>query len=154
MKIFQPLLWRLEEEVGEVGVGWVGLHLVGEVAVIVAGIDVAHEALLPLALWTGDFPRVPSRQFPGLKLVTIICIHLSIYDLIIYHLPFVWLFLFVLLFDRFLLAILVCCWSHYIYVWLQQQTKILSRIRGSKLCCWSPESCHRLQQQLRLSAIW
>ena len=50
-------------------------HLVGEVAVVVMGIDVAHEALLLVALRTGDFLRVPSRQLAGLKLKSIFIIH-------------------------------------------------------------------------------
>ena len=50
-------------------------HLVGEVAVVVVGIDVAHEALLLVALRAGDFPRVPSRQLAGLKLKSIFIIH-------------------------------------------------------------------------------
>ena len=53
-------------------------HLVGEVAVVVVGIDVAHEALLLVAFRAGDFPRVPSRQLAGLKLITKICVHLSV----------------------------------------------------------------------------
>ena len=53
-------------------------HLVGEVAVVVVGIDVAHETLFLVALRAGDLLWVPSRQLAGLKLITIICVHLSV----------------------------------------------------------------------------
>ena len=41
-------------------------HLVGEVAVVVMGIDVAHEALLPAAVRAGELTGLVARQAPAL----------------------------------------------------------------------------------------